>query len=205
MAKAALKLTLPKGVLVYPALQRPDTKYNKLGDYKADVKLPEDVAKPIIEKVQAVCKAHMGKPVKPGTKNAFYSYEKDENEEKTGYVIFSIRSKNRTGKDGKVWDRRPMLIDAKKNPIDVNPWGGSTARVQFETYEWIYQGEKGVSLQPLVVQIIDLVTGQGAEPQLDDFDEEDGFTSDDTDTSDFEDESGDAADTSSDDDEDADY
>src|SRR5690606_32041585 len=104
---------------------------------------------------------------------------------------FKIRVKNRTGKDGKTWDRRPMLIDAKKQPIDVNPWGGTVARVQVEAYEWEFGGKKGISLQPVVVQIIDLVSGAGHEPQLDDFDEEEGFETTET-ISDFDDESNDS-------------
>jgi hypothetical protein len=197
-----LKITFPKATLVYPALQRPDTKYGAEGTYKADIRLSKAEAQPFIDRIQERAKAHIGKKVKPGQK-AFYKIETDEDGNPTGNILFNIRVKNRISKkDGKLWDRRPLLIDAKKLPVDVNPWGGTVARVQAEIYEYTYQGEKGLSLQPVVVQIIDLVTGQGREaPDTDDFDEEDGYAGTSADTSSFDDESS-TDDSSSDD---ADY
>jgi hypothetical protein len=201
-----IKITFPRdGILVYPALYRPDTKFDALGQYKADVKLSREAAKPFMEKIQARAKAHTGKALK-ASENSVWKAEVNDDGEETGNVIFSIRVKNKVGKkDGKTWDRRPLLIDAKKTPIDVNPWGGTVARVQAEIYEWEFGGKKGVSLQPLVVQIIELVTGSGSEPQLDDFDEEDGYAGESKpDTSDFDDE-GDGSATGSTDDGDGDY
>ncbi len=199
----SLKITFPKAPLVYPALSRPDTKFDPLGTYKADVKLTAAEAKPIQAKLQARAKAHTGKALK-ATENSLWKNEVDDDGNETGNVIFSIRVKNKVGKkDGKTWDRRPMLIDAKKKPVDCNPWGGTIARVQAEIYEWEFGGKKGVSLQPIVVQIIDLVTGEGREADLGEFDEEDGYSDDgDVDTSDFDDED---ADTDSSDDEAGDY
>lgn len=200
----SLKITFPKAPMVYPALYRPDTKFDALGQYKADIKLSREAAKPYMEKIQARAKAHTGKVLK-ASENSIWKAEVDDEGNETGNVIFSIRVKNRVGKkDGKTWDRRPLLIDAKKNPVDVNPWGGTIARVQAEVYEWEFGGKKGVSLQPVVVQIIELITGQGSEPQLDDFDEEDGYANDGADTSDFDDESDGSA-TGSSDDEAGDY
>lgn len=195
----SIKITFPKdGILVYPALQRPDTKFDPLGAYKADVKISREAAKPYMAKIQERAKAHVGKPLK-ASENSVWKAEVDDEGNETGNVIFSIRVKNRIGKDGKTWDRRPLIIDAKKKPVDVNPWGGTVARVQAEIYEWEFGGKKGVSLQPVVVQILDLVTGKGREPELDDFDEEDGFSDEAPDTDDFEDESDDSDDSGSDD------
>ena len=194
MAKDSIKITFPKAPLVYPALQRPDTKFDPLGSYKADVRLTTEEAKPVIARLQERAKAHMGKPFKVGTKGCPWRVETDDEGNPTGNVIFSIRVKNKVGKDGKTWDRRPLLIDAKKQPVDVNPWGGTIARVQAEVYEWEFNG-KGISLQPLVVQIIDLKTGTGYEPQLDDFDEEDGYAASDADLSSFDDDASSEVDT----------
>jgi hypothetical protein len=184
MANDSIKITFPKAPLVYPALQRPDTKFDPLGTYKADVKLPREDAKPFMARIQERAKAHMGKAMK-ASENSVWKDELDDEGNSTGNVIFSIRVKNRTGKDGKTWDRRPLLIDAKKAPVDVNPWGGTIARVQAEVYEWEFGGKKGLSLQPVVVQVIDLKTGKGSEPQLDDFDEEEGFAATAADLSSF--------------------
>lgn len=197
MADNSIKITLPKGTLVYPALQRPDTKYNDLGDYKADVRMSKEAAEPVIKKLQERAKAHIGKPFKVGAKGTPWKIDTDDEGNPTGDVVFTIRAKNKQKKDGSLWDRRPALIGADKMPVDVNPWGGTIARVQFETYEWFGKDGKGIALQPVVVQIIDLVTGEGREADLSDFDEEDGFTGG-PDTSDFDTDDESGADTGGD-------
>lgn len=195
MAKGKLML-LPKGPAVFPALHRPDTKFDELGIWKADISVDAEEAKDIIAALQKIAKAHMGKAMQK-TSNSCWYLETDDEGEETGRVVFKCRVKNRLRKDGKLWDRRPMVIDAKKNemPTDVAVWGGSVLRVQVEVYEWVAGAKKGVSLQPTVVQVIQLVTGSG--PNLKDFDEEDGYEIDDaadnttdTDTAPFSDESG---------------
>lgn len=170
-------ITLPKGVAVFPALYRPDTKFDELGAYKANTRVPLAEAEPTIKKLQAIAKSWTGKAM-PKAKNPMFEMEVDkETGEETGFVIFKASVKNRTGKEGKLWDRRPLLIDAKKNklPSDTNPWGGTVYRVKCEIYCSEFGGKRSVSLQPLVVQIIELKSGTGSEPDLDDFDEEDGY------------------------------
>lgn len=192
-----VKFTLPKAPLVYPALSRPDTKFDPLGQYKSDVRVSAEEAAPYIAKIQERAKAHLGK-VLPKSGNSVWKPVLDDNGEETGEVVFQIRVKNKNRKDGKLWDRRPLVIDAKKNVVgsDVNPWGGTIARVQAEIYEWEFGGKKGISLQPVIVQIIELKSGQGNAPDVSDFDEEDGFATVDADTSDFADEDGDVNATS---------
>lgn len=194
MANKGNLITFPPGIAVYPAVNRPDTKFDELGNYKADVKLPMEKAKKFIDQLSNVWKSHTGKPLKKSDNPLFYM-EVDDDGEETGNVVFKCRVKNKTTKAGKLWDRRPMLIDAKKNdfPVDTAVWGGTTYRVQVEVYEWIAGTKKGVSLQPVVVQIIDLVTG-GGKADTSAFDEEDGFEADEDetkgDTSGFDDEDG---------------
>ncbi|WP_349434221.1 hypothetical protein [Pararhizobium sp. A13] len=169
-------MTSARGVAVYPALNRPDTKFDELGQYKADVKLSAEDAAPLISKIQAVAKEHMGK-VMPKAKNSCFEAVLNDEGEETGEVLFKIRVKNKLRKsDGKLWDRRPLIIDAKKNdlPVAVAIWGGTTMRVQFEVYPWNTGAKKGLSLQPIMVQVIDLVTG-GGRGDANAFDEEDGY------------------------------
>lgn len=187
-------LLIKRGIAVFPSLQRPDFKFNDLGIYKASVKLPYDDAVPYMKTIGAAYKAHVGKvhakkPAK-GAKGACWYMETDDEGEETGYVVFNINVKNIKRKDGDTWDRKPVLIDAKRNKLgkDVNPWGGSTLTVKMEIYPWTFNSTKGVSLQPLVVQVIDLVSGSGRDVEdVSDFDEEEGYEAD---TSDFEEEEG---------------
>jgi hypothetical protein len=177
-------MTLPKGVAVFPALNRPDTKFDELGQYKADVKMSAKDAAPFVAEIQKVAKDHMGKAL-PKAKNSCFESVLDEDGEETGEVLFKVRVKNKLRKsDGKVWDRRPLIIDAKKKdmPVDVAIWGGSVIRVQLEVYPWNTGAKKGISLQPIMVQVIDLKTG-GGRGDSSAFDEEDGYEAEDEDTS----------------------
>lgn len=182
-------ITFPKGIAVYPALYRPDTKFDELGQYKADFKLSAEDAAPYIDKIQEYAKSHLGKRLAAGGNPVFEPVVDAETGEPTGEVLFKVRVKNKKRRsDGKLWDRRPLLIDAKRNdlPSDVNPWGGSVIRVQAE----VNMGDKPkkfINLQPVMVQIIELVTG-GSRGDASAFDDEDGFEADVSDTSDFDDE-----------------
>lgn len=166
-------ITFPKGVAVYPALYKPDTRFDELGQYKADFKVPMAEAKPFMEKLQKIIKEHVGKAY-PAKKNPFWEYELDkETGEETGFVVFKVRAKNKISKKtGKVWDRKPPLINAKKQdlPDDCNPWGGSVIRVQGEVYLYD-QPKKGGRLDIVLVQVIELVTG-GSKADASAFDEE---------------------------------
>ena len=158
---ADTRLSTPVGTAVYPRLKTPDTKFDELGIYKADVSVPAAEAAPLIEILMKVWKDHVGKAPKKAD-NPMFAAEVDEAGEETGNVVFKLRVKNRMNKKGELWDRRPVLFDAALKPIDVNPWGGTKYAVSFDTHCWDYGDKKGVSLQPAGVQIIELVTGDGS-------------------------------------------
>jgi len=188
MAQKNERITLGPGRGVYPALKNPDTKFDELGQYKADLSIPSEEAEPLMERLSEVFKSHTGKAPKKA-ENTMWFFETDhESGEETGNVVFKCRVKNKIRKkDGKLWDRKPKLFDAALKPIDVSPWGGSEYIVNAEIYCWDAGGKKGVSLQPVGVQIIKLIEG-GSESAEDmgfskrddgyvaDADESDGFT-----------------------------
>jgi len=155
------RLSTPVGTAVYPRLKTPDTKFDDLGIYKADVSVSAEAAAPLIDILMKIWKDHVGKAAKKAD-NPMFANEVDEAGEETGNVVFKLRVKNRMNKKGELWDRRPALFDAALKPIDVNPWGGSQYAVSFDTHCWDYGDKKGVSLQPAGVQIIELVTGDGS-------------------------------------------
>lgn len=175
------KMTTPVGVAVYPALTRPDTKFDELGQYKGDVRIPVEEAKSMMAKLADIFKNHTGKaPSKSG--NTMWDVEEDDDGNPTGNVIFKIRVKNKINRRGDLWDRKPALFDAKLKPLSgVNPWGGTEMRVNFDVYPWDAGGKKGVSLQLIAVQVINLVEGgSSADATAYGFGEEEGFTADTT-------------------------
>ena len=163
-------LMFPKGTAVFPALDRPDTKFDELGMYKADVRIPEADAKPIIAKLTATCEEH-GVAIEDERKNNLWEFETDEDGSPNGNVVFKLRVKNRMTKAGKLWDRRPLVIDRSRMPIsaDTPIWGGSEIVVKAEVRKWEFNTKRGVQLQPVAVQVIELVSGGGQ--HMSDFEE----------------------------------
>ena len=195
-----LVLTTPTGVAVYPRLSKPDTKYNDNGQYKADLRVPTDEAAPLIDKLRKLYKDHTGKVLTKNperdNRSAFYYIELDDEGEATGNVVFKLRVTNKINKKtGELWDRRPAQFDSRGKPFTKpkNISGGSKLKVSFEVYLWANADGSGMSLQPLAVQVIDLVeyTGQNLDASSYGFGEEDGYADDGDDYSaGFSDESG---------------
>lgn len=199
MAKQQSKTMMsPKGVAVYPRLDRPDTKFDDNGIYKADIAVPLEEAEPLMEKLQEIHKAHVGKAASKNANTMWYLEEDKETGEQTGRVIFKLRAKNKLvtkGQNaGQLWDRQPKAFDAKGNRIVEMPavGGGSVLKVFFEVYEWSASNKFGVSLQPLKVQIIDLHEFSGGDDSSP-FEEEEGFTVEDEDDTFGSEETGDDA------------
>lgn len=179
---ADTRLSTPVGTLVFPALKYADTKFDELGQYKGDLSVPLAEAEPLMKQLSGIFKAHTGKAPKKND-NVMWYFQTDDEGEETGNVIFKIRVKNRISKKtGEKWDRRPKLFSADLKPIDVNPWGGSRAIVSFDVYEWDAGGKKGVSLQIVAVQIIELIEGGSGGPSASSFgfDKKDGYVAPDT-------------------------
>lgn len=149
----------PVGRAVYPRLGRPDVKFHDLGIYKADLLVPLSEAKELLTKLSAIYAEHTGKAPNK-VDNTMWKIELDEDGQMANEVMFKLRIKNRMGRDGEVWDRKPKLFDASLSPCNsVVPYGGSQMVVSFDAYCWDAGGKKGVSLQPVAVQIIKLETG----------------------------------------------
>ena len=172
------QISIGPGKAVYPRLSQPDTKFDELGRYKADVAMSKFEAKQIMEILSEHFKAHTGKAPKKADNTMFY-FETDINGDETGNVVFKCRVKNKLRKrDGKLWDRKPKLFDAALKPVDVNPFGGSTYVVSAEVYAWEAGAKKGVSLQPVGVQIIELVSGSGPSASSMGFKAQEGYMAD---------------------------
>ena len=169
------RISLPLGRAIYPSLKRPDTKFHELGIYKCNISVPLQEATDAMETLSQIHKKHVGK-VPAKAENTMWKMEIDEETgEETGNVIFKCSVKNVQRRNGEVWDRRPKQFDAKMNPVDLDPLGGSEIYISASVYEWSAGGKKGVSLQPLAVQIINLVERGGADAESFGFAAKEGF------------------------------
>jgi hypothetical protein len=165
----------PKGVAIFPYLNKPDTKWKPEGEFKTKQRIPTDEAEDliaIIEKAQEEAKAEAMVKAKAKNKTKMvkaadlpFSAELDDSEEETGNTLFNFKSTaSGTTKAGKAWSRKLALFDAKGKPFKKDIYGGSTLIIAFTAEPWVNpKFEYGVKLQMEAVQVIDLVsTGGGA-------------------------------------------
>ena len=171
-------IVTPKGVLVYPHLNKADTKFDKDGVWRATLRLDKKDAEGLIKKLTDEIEANIaaetqkkGKPVKAANK----PFSEDED----GNILFNFKLKaGGTRNTGEKWYQKPILYDSKGNifdPKDKIIWGGTEAKVAFQSSPYnVGSIGCGVSLRLKAVQILNLITG-GADAASYGFKKEDGF------------------------------
>lgn len=151
-------ITTETGVALYPWLTKPDTKFNEDGEYKVNLVLSKEDAKPLLKTINEVfeenLKAEMKKQKKKDIKTANppYSEQLDDNGAPTGNLIFKFKSKAAY---------KPAIFDAQNNVlVDPPIWGGSEIKVNAGLYPYASPLHgAGVSLKIRAVQVIALVEG----------------------------------------------
>jgi hypothetical protein len=196
----------PKGVAIYPWLTTPDTKFNKNGDYRVTLKLEAADAEAFketidnaIADVEEKTKAELNGKLKEATtgkekaklKKALesmrvlvpYKESVDDEGDPTGDYEFNFKSAASftDSKTGKVIPRTLKIFDAKKKEITGNVaiFGGSIIKVAYmvSPYYIAAQDAVGVKLLMNAVQVIELNSGAaGGTADSYGFDEEDGYT-----------------------------
>jgi hypothetical protein len=151
-------ITTPTGVALYPWLSKPDTKFSAEGEYKVNLVLSADKAKPIVDTINEVFSTNVQEEMKKQKKkdlktaNPPYSDELDDAGQPTGNVIFKFKSKAMY---------KPAVFDAQGNAmVESNIWGGSEVKVNatVSPYFTAIVGA-GVALRLRAVQVITLVEG----------------------------------------------
>ena len=174
-------ITTPKGVLVYPHLNKADTKFDSAGVWRANLRLSANDAQGLKKSIDEAMKANADELTKSKGKKvrlANAPYQEDED----GNFVFTFKLKaSGTRPNGERWEQKPILYDAKGNVFQPNGktiWGGTLAKVAFQMSPYFVSSiGAGVSLRLKAVQIIELVTG-GASASSYGFSEEEGFTAD---------------------------
>lgn len=153
----APSFTTPRGVMKYPKLNEPDTKFKADGEYAVKLVLPaQDAAtQALIAKLVPLHEAAMSnaarefaglavaarKKLGKVSENALYNEVYDEaTEEPTGDIEFNFKMQAsgtyKTGKKtGERWTRKPDIFDAKGKLLTGKLpaiWSGSEGKVSFE-------------------------------------------------------------------------
>lgn len=183
MSSNIVRMVTPVGVGKYVFINEPQTKFDPNGIYNVSLVMSEEDAQPLVEKlneqveearVQAMetCKPQKRDSL---TLNKPFQKEFDESGIETGNVEFKFKmSAKYTTRDGEVRERKPMIVDSKKNPVTEVVGSGSKLKVAFNARPYYMPSANayGVSLFLSAVQVIEL---NGIDAS--DFGEEDGFVS----------------------------
>jgi hypothetical protein len=178
----------PKGRLQFPHLLVPDTKFDAAGRLGTKLITPADDAEDFLKLLaplhaEAVAAAEAGFPqlsaevrkklAKKGITapivNDLYSEELDEDEQPTGNIVFNFSTKalakfkNRKGEE-ETYTRKIAVFDSRGNPITdakLQIWSGTIARVTCVAVPYWVPGQVscGVSLRPVAVKVLELVSG----------------------------------------------
>lgn len=183
MTEAAKKVRIPnsispKGILVYPKLHTPDTKFVADGVYTTRLRVSAEDAADLIAKIDAAGKVKFDEVKKalladPKTKNKAkdlkladkpYREAVDAEGNPTGDIEFNFKmqSQYKDKKSGAIKKLEPGLFDAKGNalPKSVSIWGGTEAKISFQLNPFFktVQVGAGVGLRLAGVQVLKLVT-----------------------------------------------
>jgi len=163
------------GEAIYPHLVKPDVRFNELGEYKVTLKVSKSDATAMVKNIDQAIVDSLAKAEKEAKGKKVKEAPKPYTEE-SNFVFFKFKMKasgvNR--KTQEKFSQRPILLDAKKNPIsaDVSIWGGSIMKIAYQAVAYFTPMlGAGVSLRLKQVQVIKLV--EGKQDNL--FKEEDGF------------------------------
>jgi hypothetical protein len=173
-----VKFTSPKGVAVYPWLDKADTKWKPEGEYRIKLRIPEEAALKLIEKLQplfekSLADAHAKFAANPKNKGKkakiveqeYYTKVTDDDGDETGEYEFNFKrtASGVSKKTNKPWAIKPDLFDAAGRPLaaDVKVYGGSVCKVSFEVIPYDTPKATGIKLSLCAVQVIKLVEGSG--------------------------------------------
>lgn len=170
----------PAGTAQYPRLNVPDTKFVPEGVYSVKLEFTGDEAQELSafldtkmqESFAEAKKENPAKKIKEA--DAPYSWNDD------GVLSVNFKMKaSGTTKDGKTWNRKPALFDAKGKPLDVGTTiGGGSKLILSYTPSPFYTGliGAGLSMRLEAVQVIELKEGgNGQSSDSFGFKEQDGF------------------------------
>ena len=182
------QITTPQGKAIYPWLTEPDRKFNPDGEYKINLRLNNEKAEEVINQLEDIYEKHYAECCKEQGKKKLKRHDlpcvevTGDNEELTGEWDFKFKLKAKwKSRDGKEGTQRPILYDAKNNPLtnDNRPkvGSGSTVRISAEVYTWFTPTlGVGMSLRPKAVQILELIEyGGGGSAKGFGFEVEEGF------------------------------
>jgi hypothetical protein len=158
----------PVGTAVYPRLTKPDDKFDADGAYSVKLRMKAEDAEEFETELKDIYAEHyktcLAKASKKKLKKSPHwpiKVVEDDQGDETDEVEINFKMKALVRpKNGDPFEKRPVLIDGKCKPItgEIKLGGGSTLKIKAELNLWANPSlGVGVTLEPKVVQVINLV------------------------------------------------
>jgi hypothetical protein len=174
------KMTTPKGIALYPYLDKPDTKFDDIGVYQLSLRLPKEEGTQLQNTIQEILNKHTDLIKKQTGKDPkIQPIPVRENTDADGNEVldfkFKLRPQLRT-RSGEIIEQRPQVFDAGLKPMNSTPVGnGSLVKVAFIAAPYQAPIGAGVSLRLSAVQVLELVRYSGG-AESNGFASEEGFS-----------------------------
>jgi hypothetical protein len=194
--KPSIKFISPRGVAIFPKLNKPDFKFNAAGEYRAKLRItladiPEELIAKLTElrdnlvnetKAALTKKKDIAKAKAMTVLDLFKDETDKETGETTGFSLFSSKmvASGISKKDQKPWSRAPKLFDAAGKKLSDKKfiWGGSELKLAVEAmaYYMPKDNEVGVAYYLEAAQVLKLVSGSDKDAAGYGFGTEEGYT-----------------------------
>jgi len=163
------QVVTPKGVAVFPHLNRPDDKYakdNQIGHYKVTLALdPGDDGVPELlsqldEMYELAREVNTRGRKKPKAADKPIKDELDDDNNPTGRVLLSFKVlAGGIDRNGERWERRPMIVDRFGDRLEENIGAGSVIQVSSNVDTFISDSiGAGITLRLVGVMVHELVS-----------------------------------------------
>jgi hypothetical protein len=157
-----------RGTARYPWFNKPDTKFNSAGLYKANIEIDAETAAPLIAQFEAMraeeakqyAIAKKGKKAKIEDLPLFAQLDEEGNETGMYELKVKMTASGISKKTNKPWSRKLPLFDGAGKPTNAAVGGGSEVIVSISPKGWTNaKGECSVTCYLEAVQVLQLVTG----------------------------------------------
>ena len=166
------------GEFVYPHLNKPDVRFNEAGEYKVTLKVPKNDAVEMMKIIDTAIEGSVAEAEKSSGKKVKLSPRPYIIEGDNVFFKFKMKATGINRKTKEPFSQRPVVLDSQKNPMpsSVSIWGGTKGKIAYTLRPYYVPAlGAGVTAQLKAVQILELV--EGGSKQLDLFDKEDGYVS----------------------------
>jgi len=166
------------GEFVYPHLNKPDVRFNEAGEYKVTLKVPKNDAVEMMKIIDTAIEGSVAEAEKSSGKKVKLSPRPYTIEGDNVFFKFKMKATGINRKTKEPFSQRPVVLDSQKNPMpsSVSIWGGTKGKIAYTLRPYYVPAlGAGVTAQLKAVQILELV--EGGSKQLDLFDKEDGYIS----------------------------